>query len=42
MFQGWEAGYLLKMRVELRFKECSKDLDQWPWEVEKGVTWVTF
>lgn len=29
---------MLKMRVESRFKECSRHLDQWPWELEKGIT----
>ena len=28
---------MLKSRVESGL-ECSKDLHQWPWELEKGIT----
>lgn len=33
--QGWEARPEFKMRVESGFKECRKELYQWPWEWEK-------
>lgn len=36
--QGWEAKSELKMKVEPGFKVSSKDLHQWPQELEKGVT----
>lgn len=26
------------MKVEPGFKECSEDLHQWPWDLEKGIT----
>lgn len=33
--KGWEARAMLKMKVESEFKECSDNLYQWPWVLEK-------